>query len=59
MLNGLRSLSRGEAPLDAIEITADRVPGRKDKAMDGRFLGSVEKTFQVLSAFNAKRKPLS
>lgn len=32
---------------------------RKEGTGNGRFLGSVEKTFQVLAAFNAKRKPLS
>lgn len=32
---------------------------RREEVEDGRFLGSVEKTFQVLAAFNAKRTPLS
>lgn len=31
----------------------------KEDNGNGRFLGSVEKTFQVLSAFNASRKPMS
>lgn len=31
---------------------------RREDTEDGRFLGSVEKTFQVLAAFNTKRKPL-
>ncbi|MCT8970908.1 IclR family transcriptional regulator [Microbaculum marinisediminis] len=45
--------------MNAIENTAARPKPRKEDTGDGRFLGSVEKTFQVLSAFNAKRKPLS
>jgi IclR family transcriptional regulator, pca regulon regulatory protein len=33
--------------------------GRREDTGSGRFLGSVEKAFRVLSAFNARRKPLS
>lgn len=34
-------------------------PVRRGDDGNGRFLGSVEKTFQILSAFNTMRKPLS